>query len=537
MTPGTPSGRGGVNVGHVLVQRARLGPNRLAITFEQTSLTYADLNARVNRLANGLAGLGVGRGDRVAVLLSNCHEYYEVLFACAKLGAVLVTVNYRLVADEVRHVLEDAEPGVFIYGDEFREVADAARLTAPAVVPVILERAGSPAGLTYAQLLEAPSSEPDRVVGLDDPLIIMYTSGTTGRPKGVVLSHGNVLWTSFNQIADWGLRTEDRCLVVAPLYHVGGLLVLTFPCLHLGGAVYIHGSYEPGNVLDAIAAHGITTLFLAPTMWNMLLQQPDIDNQDLSSVRLCCSGGEALPVAVMERLTALFGEVFTDGYGLTEASSCSTVLRPEHVITKRGSVGVPLLHNALRVVDPDGADVAVGERGEVIQSGPTVMQGYWRRPEATADALRNGWLHTGDVGRFDEDGFLWIVDRKKDMIISGAENVYPAEIEQVLYRHPSILEVAVIGLPDERWGEAVTAVVALRAGVTDTEAGIADYCRGKMAGYKRPRRVIFIDALPRNPSGKVLKRVLRERFATHGDPVRPGSELDQIARSSVAHKT
>jgi fatty-acyl-CoA synthase len=245
-------------------------------------------------------------------------------------------------------------------------------------------------------------------------------------------------------------------------------------------------------------------------MWNMILQREDLESYDVSSIRLCCSGGEALPIALMERLIALFGADFTDGYGLTEGTSCSTVLRPEHVITKTGSVGTPFLHNAVRVVDEDDNDVAVGETGEVIQQGPTVMQGYWRRPDATAWALRNGWLHTGDVGRFDEDGFLYIVDRKDDMIITGAENVYPAEVEQVLYRHPAVVEAAVIGLPNEKWGQLVTAVVVLRDPTDVSEEDIVEFCRDKVAGYKRPRRVIVTDALPRNASGKVLKRVLRD---------------------------
>jgi fatty-acyl-CoA synthase len=504
-------GRGGVHVGYLLSQRARLGPDRPAVAFGETELTFGELNRRTNRLANGLAGLGVRKGDRVAVLLMNCHQYYELLFACAKLGALIVTVNYRLVADEVRHVLDDSRPSVFVHGPEFTAIADE---LCPAGSPVTTVLLGQDAErLTYDEIAAAADAEPAVEVGLDDPLIIMYTSGTTGRPKGAVLTHANVLYTSFNQMADWGMGAADRCLVVAPLYHVGGLLVLSFPCLHAGGSVRIHGSFDPGDVLRDIHEHRITTIFLAPTMWNMLLQREDLAAYDVSSVRLGCSGGEALPVAVMQRLTDLFGADFTDGYGLTEASSCSTVLRAEHVIAKTGSVGMPFLHNAVRVVDDEDRDVPVGETGEIIQSGPTVMQGYWERPDATAQALRGGWLRTGDVGRFDEDGFLYVVDRKDDMIVSGAENVYPAEVEQVLYRHPAVLEAAVIGLPDERWGQAVTAVVVLRPGAAAAPEEISEFCRGKVAGYKRPRRVEVVEALPRNASGKVLKRVLRDRWA------------------------
>lgn len=503
-----------VNVGYLLAQRARLGPDRPAITFGTTALTYGELDERVNRLANGLTARGVTKGDRIAVMLTNCHQYYELLFACAKLGALLVTVNYRLVEDEVRHVLTDAEPAIFLYGPEFTEIADALCAEGGPVAPVLLGDQDGRAN--YAELTEAPADPPSTEVALGDPLIIMYTSGTTGLPKGAVLTHENVLYTSFNQLADWSITAADRCLVVAPLYHVGGLLVLAFPCLHVGGSVHIHSAFEPAAVLDSIESDQITTLFLAPTMWNMLLQQPGVEQRDVGAIRLCCSGGEALPVAVMERLISIFGPGFVDGYGLTEASSCSTVLRSEHVIAKRGSVGMSFLHNVVRVVDEAGDEVAAGESGEIVQRGPTVMRGYWRRPEATEAAIRDGWLHTGDVGRFDSDGFLWILDRTKDMIISGAENIYPAEVEQVLYRHPSVLEVAVIGAPDATWGERVTAVVVARDGCELAADEIEEFCHGKLAGYKRPRSVVFVESLPRNASGKVLKRVLRESINLKG---------------------
>jgi fatty-acyl-CoA synthase len=504
-------GSGGVNVGYLLTQRERLDPDRLAVTFGEDSFTYGELNRRVNRLANGMAAAGIGKGDRVAVLLTNCHQYFELLFACAKLGALIVTVNYRLVADEVGYLISDCTPKLIVHGDEFTSLVDSIDLEKTATEPVLLGAGAD--RRNYEDLLADNDSEPEVEVSLDDPLIIMYTSGTTGRPKGAVLSHGNIVYTSFNQIADWSVTREDRCLAVAPLYHVGGMLVLAFPCLHVGGTVHIEPGFDPIAVLGAIQANRITTLFLAPTMWNMVLQTESLETYAVSSIRLCCSGGEALPVALMKRLIALFGADFVDGYGLTEGSSCSTCLRADHVIAKTGSVGIPFLHNAVRVVDDEGNDQPVGEPGEVIQTGPTVMKGYWERPEETAKTLRDGWLHTGDVGQFDEDGFLWIVDRKKDMIISGAENIYPAEIEQVIYTHPEVLEAAVIGLPDEKWGEAVTAVVVFKDSATAGADDIVEFCRGKVANYKRPRQVKLVDALPRNPSGKVLKRELRSRFA------------------------
>lgn len=499
---------GVVNVGYLLAQRARIDGGREAIEFGDATLSYRELNTRACRLARGLMAEGVEKGDRVAVLLGNTAEYYELLFACAKLGAILVTVNYRLVSHEVQYLLDDCTPRVLVFGSSFAEVVADLDLQRTGTTPVVLGEAGG--CRRYEECLSDDDSELPVAVGLEDPLIIMYTSGTTGRSKGAVLSHKNVLFTSFNQITDWSLTKEDRCLVVAPLYHVGGLLILAFPALHLGGRVTIEPGFDPRRTLESIAAERITTLFMAPTMWNMLLAEEGLEDFDVSSVRLCCSGGEALPVPVMERLITLFGTDFTEGYGLTEASSCSTVLRAEHVIAKTGAVGTPFTHNAVRVVDEHGRDVPTGERGEIVQAGPTVMQGYWNRPEATAEALRDGWLRTGDMGMIDADGFLWIVDRMKDMIISGAENVYPAEVEEVIYQHPDVVEAAVIGLPDPKWGEAVTAVVVLRDGSAADPDELLEFCRERMAGYKRPRRVILVDALPRNPSGKVLKRELRD---------------------------
>ncbi|MEA2170087.1 MAG: fatty-acyl-CoA synthase [Solirubrobacteraceae bacterium] len=502
-------GRAGVNVGYLLAQRARLNPDQTAVVDGATELDYARLNDEVNRLASGLAAEGIGAGDRVAILASNSYRFYELLFACAKLGAILVTVNYRLVADEVEYVMRDSGAALLFHSAEFADVAQTVARIVGDLRAGTLE--GTQDGLSLQRLVEnGTGEEPNRPVRLDAPLMILYTSGTTGHPKGAVLTHANLVATSTNQHFDWGVTAADRCLVAAPLYHVGALLLLSWPTLHAGGTVVVHPGFDPRAVLDAIEHDRVSTLFLAPTMWRMMLLEPDALTRDLSAIRLCCSGGESLPLPLMEQLIDVFGSQFTEGYGLTEASAAVAVLRPEHLRTKSGSVGMPFLHVAVRVVAPDGEDVPTGALGEIIVNGPTVMAEYWGRPEATADKLRDGWLHTGDVGRFDADGFLFIVDRMDDMLISGGENVYPAEVESVLHGHPDIDQVAVIGVADERWGQIVTAAVVPADGASPTIEDIAAFCGDRLAGFKRPRRLVLVDDLPRNPSGKVLKRVLRD---------------------------
>jgi fatty-acyl-CoA synthase len=506
-------GRAGVNVGHVVAQRAQLDPEAVAIVDGAVVLNYRELNEEVNRLVGGLQNEGVEQGDRIAIVAGNSRHYFLLLFACAKLGAIMVTVNFRLVAEEVEYIVADCGAKLLMYGPEYSALAEAVIGGVDGLRSVSISSESS--GLTFQQVVAAGTTdEPGTPVAIDAPLLIIYTSGTTGRPKGAILTHGNLLFTSTNQLFDWGVAASDRCLVQAPLFHIGAMGLLSWPTLHVGGTVIIHPGFDPAALLDSIETDRITTIFLAPTMWRMMLQEPDVRERDLSSIRLCASGGESLPLPLMEQLLEVFGSQFTEGYGLTECTAAVAVLRPEHVRAKSGSVGTPFLHVAVRIVDDAGQDVAPEELGEIIVNGPTVMAGYWGRPEATEAKLRDGWLHTGDVGRFDADGFLYIVDRIDDMLISGGENIYPAEVEKVLYHHPEVAEVAVIGTPDEQWGQIVTAVVVATEGASPSESGIAEFCGGKLASFKRPRRVVLVDDLPRNPSGKVLKRVLRERLAS-----------------------
>jgi fatty-acyl-CoA synthase len=464
-----------VNLADFLEHHARAFGQRTAVLDGEAELDYATLNRRVDRLVNALSG--AGPGDRVAVRMPNGHRYLECLFACARAGLVLAPVDRNLAADEIEHVLRDSSAGVYIDSVE-----------------------------GYDALVEGASAAPSEPAGGgDDPLLLMYTSGTTGRPKGVALSHRAVLFTSFNQILGWGLSANDRALAVAPFHHVGGVVVLGLPCLHAGGSVRT-GIPDPEAVLETVARDGTTAVFLSPHLWRLVAGLDDLELHDLSSVRLCASGGDPVPTAALQRLLAAFDSEFTDAYGLTEAASVSTLLPGEDILRKAGSAGRPCTHNRLRVLAPPG------EVGELVQSGPTVMLGYWQRPDETAAALVDGWLHTGDQALFDDEGYLYIAGRSKDLIVSAGAKIYPAEVERVLREHPDVADVAVIGVPDAQVGETVAAVVMARAGATPAPDELVAFCAGRIADYKRPTRAFLTDELPRNANGKVQKAKLREVY-------------------------
>jgi len=472
-----------VNLAGFLERHAKACGARPAVCDGEAELDYAMLDLRANRLAHALVARGAVPGDRIAVRLPNGHRYLACLFACARAGLVLAPVDRNLVADEVEHVLRDSGATLFLDGAEaVDELAEGA--------------AGAP--------FEARG-------GGDDPMLLMYTSGTTGRPKGVVLSHRSVLFTSLNQILGWRLTSHDRALVVAPFHHVGGLVVLGLPCLHAGGTVRI-GLPEPEGVLEELERDAIAAVFLSPFLWRQVAELDGIEARSLGALRLCASGGDPIPTEPLQRLIAAFGAEFTDAYGLTEAASVSTLLDGADVLRKAGSAGLPCVHNRLRVLRPDGTEAAPGETGDLVQAGPTVMLEYWQRPEDTAAALRDGWLHTGDLAFLDEEGYLYIAGRSKDLVVSAGVKVYPAEVERVLREHPGVADVAVIGIPDDRAGETVAAVVLPRDGATVAPAELLAFCEGRIAEYKRPTRAFLSDSLPRNANGKVQKAVLRERY-------------------------
>jgi acyl-CoA synthetase (AMP-forming)/AMP-acid ligase II len=492
-------------------------PEKEVIVYGGQRLTNRTLAERVNALAAAFRAEGVGRGDVVALLMYNRQEFLEAAFAVNKAGAAFLPLNYRLAAPEWQYILDHSGADGIVAEPEFAAAIDDIAAELPALRRRILIGEGHPGWSDYEQLVGAHAGEtvPDAESEADDLQRLMYTSGTTSRPKGVCITHGNVIWKNIGHIVEFGIDADDRTLVAGPLYHVGALDLPASGVLYAGGSVVILRKFDAVEVLDTTERERPTNMWLAPTMVNMLLQVPDLESRDLSSVRFIINGGEKMPVPLVERLMGAFPNArLADAYGLTETVSGDTFLDAEHVLSKIGSVGKPVVHLEVRLVDDAGEEVPSGELGEIALRGPKVFKGYWRDDEATASAIREGWFHTGDMGRLDDDGYLYIEDRKKDMIVSGGENIASSEVERVLYEHPAVFEVAVVGVPDARWGEVPKAFVVLRGGAVAGADDLIVHCRARLAKFKVPKCVEFLDALPRNPSGKVLKRDLRD-LETH----------------------
>jgi len=499
--------------GNWLANWAQVVPDKAALIDldSDETLTYSQLNQRADRLADVLKQLWVGRGDRVAVLGQNRLEQVVLYFAVAKLGAVLVPINWRLAADEVAYVLDDARPKVLFYGADMDATVETIHAQHWGGPRVGFDDTG-PRG--YAGLMEEASADPVETEGLtdDSPLMLLYTSGTTGRPKGAVLTHGTITWNAINTATGWDLHHTDVTLTHTPFFHTGGWNVLTLPLLHRGATVVLAGKFDADQTVEAVDRHRVTVLFAVPTMFQMMLDSPRLADAALDSVRFFISGGAPCPIPLMEAFSAR-GVVFKQGYGLTEVGPNCFVLDEKDAIRKAGSVGFPVLHLDTRLVDGQGRPVGVDEVGELQLRGPTVCAGYWDKPEATAKARsEDGWFATGDLFRRDAEGYHFVVGRLKEMYISGGENVYPAEVERVLYQVPGVVEAAVVGVPDPKWGEVGRAFVALDPDVDGdlTEDRILAHCRDRLARYKVPKALVILDSLPKGPSGKILKTALTE---------------------------
>jgi fatty-acyl-CoA synthase len=501
-----------VNWFGVLAHHASRRPERAMTVFEGETTTYGEMAARVAALAGGLHERGVGAGDVVALLSFNCPEFLEAMFAANRLGAVAMPINWRLAAPEVRYILQHSEARALVCDEPLVELADEAcagleeQLVRTCIAPVATD-----GWTTLADLRRAATAPlPVRAEG-DDVNRLMYTSGTTGRPKGVMITHANLAWKNLAHLVEFGFTADDLGLACGPLYHVAALDLTTTTLLAAGATTIIHRAFDAEAVVDELEQSRVTAVWLAPAMVNAIMALPDVEKRDLSSVRVIINGGEKMPIPLIQRIQRTFPSAwFADAYGLTETVSGDTFLDRESIVTKLGSVGRPCLHLELEVWDERGRPVPAGDPGEIVLRGPKVFKGYWRDPEATAKAFDGGWFHTGDVGVRDDDGYLFIVDRLKDMIVSGGENIAGSEVERVLYEHPSVLEAAVVGQPHERWGEVPVAFVVLRPGHTATADELTALCREQLAGFKVPKEISFLDALPRNPSGKVLKRDLRQ---------------------------
>jgi fatty-acyl-CoA synthase len=501
-----------INLAAAALRRAQLNPERIALIFEEQEMTFEQFGDRVRRLASLFRSAGVCVGDRVAYLGLNHPALLETMFAAQALGAIFVPLNFRLTAEELTFIINDAGVHSIVVDDTLRPVLEPAR--ADLCCRHYFSSEGEADGWRHLPTERSEAEPLAEPVSVDqhDVAVIMYTSGTTGRPKGAMLTHGNILWNNFNAMLAFGGSRDDIILTAAPLFHIGGLNVMTLNSFHVGSTVVLLRNFDPGLVRSDIGRYAVTHMFGAPAMFLFMSQDESFASSDLSSVKNLICGAAPVPESLIE-LYAARDIDFCQGYGLTETAPFASFLTPEWTSKKLGSAGQPPLYSDARIVDNDNRPVAAGERGEICLRGPNIMKGYWNRPEATAETIdAEGWLHSGDVGYFDEDGFLFICDRLKDMVISGGENVYPAEVESVLYRHESIAEVAVIGLPDDKWGEAVTAVVALHEGKELTLEDLREYARAELASYKLPLRLHVVDALPRNPAGKVLKFVLKEQL-------------------------
>jgi len=491
----------------------RRTPDKLAVVdlASERRFTYAELDARTSRLARHLRDrLGVARGDRVAVLALNTTDTLEVQFACGRLGAVFLPLNTRLTVPELQFIVGDAAPKVMVHDADLAETALAVAKLRKVESSLLL----GPDGSYEAAIASAKPLDRIEPVTLDDISTIMYTSGTTGQPKGAIITHGMTFWNCVNLGGPAYITPSTVQLTVLPLFHTGGLNCYTNPVLHAGGTVLIMRAFDPGVALKLISdpAQGINAFFGVPAIYQFMAQHPDFDKADFSRLIIGGVGGAPMPVPLLTVWDGR-GVALQQGYGMTETSPAVLVLDREDAARKAGSAGKPVLHTEVRIVRPDGSDAEIGELGELWVKGPNITPGYWNRPDANQSSFTDGWLHTGDATRVDEDGFYYIVDRWKDMYISGGENVYPAEVENVLHQIAAIAEAAVIGIPDAQWGEVGMAIVAVKSGQSLSEADIHAHCAKNLARFKCPRTVRFVDALPRNATGKIHKPTLRKNFS------------------------
>ena len=505
-----------IDLGAAIAWHARNAPQQIAVVYGPHNVSYQSLNERVDGLAAALQNRGLERGQVMALLMRNSLAFIELALAASRIGAVLLPINFRLAHDEVTWILAHAGASLLIVDDDLVDGAEgfAPMLVADAAAQCdALRMFGRPLG-------GSPGRHPPLQPPLqpDDLFRLMYTSGTTDRPKGVMHSYGNFYWKCLDHILALGLSAHDRLLIVGPLYHVGAFDLPGMAVLMAGGRLVVHRDFDPEAVLATIDREGITGAWMAPVMLNRLLELPGRERFARTSLRWLIGGGERTPRERILAFSGLFPAArYIDAYGLTESCSGDTLMRAGCEIDKIGSTGVATPHVEISIRDETGAALPAGRDGEICLRGPKVTRGYWRDPERTAACFHGDWFRTGDIGHLDADGFLFLTDRLKDMIISGGENIASSEVERVLYAFDGVSEAAVIGLPDARWGERVVAVVVPAPGRTLDADELVRFCRARLAGFKVPRQVVIGDALPRNPSGKVLKRVLR-------DQVMPDSE-------------
>lgn len=505
-------------LGEMLSRWSRLAPHREAIVFEEKRLTFRELDERVNRVASALAAKGIEHGDRVGVLMANCVEVAEIFYALAKLGAVYVPSNFRYGAAEHVYQFGLAQIKSLIFAPEFSAVTREILEALPAVDTLIgLGETTVPGAMEYETMVSGGTpSAPDVYVRDDDVCAIIYTSGTTGKPKGVVLTHKNILMAGFNYMAlvpnvmpPEGAESL-KSLMLLPTFHISGYGQIIF-ALSGGQTVVLSNNADPENIMATIHRERINGTSLVPVLWNWIVNHPHFKKYDLSSMLIGATGGAVMPKEVKSRIVDRLPQMkMMEAFGMAETCSLGTFATHEDMLAKHGTVGRPSFMIDIRIVDDGGNEVADGEVGEIVYRGPTVFKEYYRDPETTAEAFKGGWFHSGDLVRRDEEGYFFVVGRKKDIIISGGENIASAEIEEVLHTHPKIADAAVIGVPDDKWGEAVKACVILKPGMFLTEEEVIDYCKERLASYKKPRHVVFLSSFPMTAGGKVQKFELKK---------------------------
>jgi acyl-CoA synthetase (AMP-forming)/AMP-acid ligase II len=507
-----------MSIASLVDQTCQKYSQRICVVEGDQRLTYGQMQERANRLARALIEMGVKPGDRVGIFQINCFQFVEMFYAIAKVGAIFVSLNFRLRGQETSYILNNAEAKVLILGDRYAELVQSIRGQLPQVKNYLCIGQPVPDMQNYEAVLSShsPAQVPSAKVPEDETVCIMYTSGTTGLPKGAMLTHANIISTFYEK----NTIPSGNLLVNVPMYHIAGVLS-TLTTLERGDTLVILSQFEPNVFLETIEKEKISTTYVVPTMLRAILDHPDFPKRELSSLKNILYGAAPMPIELLLRSLKVLPGNYLNAFGLTEATATISALTPEdhrlvgtrEEIEKKkrrlSGVGHALPEVELRVVDNQDRDVPIGQVGEVVARGKKIMKGYWKNPKATEETLRGGWLHTGDLVSMDEDGYLYLAGRKKDMIIRGGENIYPVEVEEVLHTHPKVLESAVIGVADSYWGEVVKAIIVLKPGQKATPEEITEFCREKLASYKKPTTVEFVDSLPKNAVGKVLKTVLR----------------------------
>ena len=502
-------------------------PDRTAIVFDGKRFSFQELEERVNKLANALAGMGVRAGDRIASMQVNCNENIETYFAAAKLDAVYVPLNFRSRPEEIEYMINDSKPKILITGERYVSMVDDIKENLNGVDGfVVMDDASVEGWESYEQLLSTSSGEDMYPMGDEDDLtMVMFTAGTTGSPKGVMLSHDSFASYLLANVSPPDLESEEKNILTVPLYHIAGVQAV-MAAIYGGRTLIIQRQFEPVEWMTLVQEEKANRAMMVPTMLKMLMDHQEFEKFDLSTLEVITYGAAPMPVEVIKRAISKFpGTFFINAFGQTETAATITMLPPEdHILegseeeiekklNRLTSIGKPLSDVEVRIVNENGGEVDVGETGEIVAQGPRLMKGYWNQQEATTEALRGGWLYTGDLGYFDEDGYIFLSGRAKDFIKRAGEMVSPEEVEQVLHSHPSIDEAAIIGVPDVDWGERVRAIVVAKIGATIDKEEVMAYCKDRMASFKKPESVVVVEELPRNPLGKVLKRVLREEFS------------------------